>query len=279
MIHGVDVSKYQGKIDFHALKDNADFVIIRSTYGNGYTDPMYAANRDGARAEGLAIGFYHYSYPQFNQPQLEADWFTKIVACKPGEILCLDFEESYPDPVGWSKAFLDRVTSNMGFRPLLYINYNLNKLYDWTPVVKAGYGLWLAQWDYNPDSVPPTTDWPLVAMRQYSNKGDVAGMNPVDLNVFYGTVEQFKKYGNPEPIVTPYNCDKEKAEIEALKLGQSSAIKQAVESAISLNNINWQTQLSAANETISQLQSSLSEQVKFSTLIGIMWKKLTGGGA
>ena len=81
------------------------------------------------------------------------------------------------------------------------------------------------------------------------------------------------------PIVTPYNCDKEKAEIEALKLGQNDAIKQAVESAISQSNILWQSKLDIANQTISQLQGSLSEQVKFSTLIGIMWKKLTGGGA
>jgi GH25 family lysozyme M1 (1,4-beta-N-acetylmuramidase) len=277
MIHGVDISKFQGKVDFHALKDNADFVILRATYGNGYTDANFTQNRDGARTAGLSIGFYHYAYPQFNQPQAEADWFTKIVSCQPGEILALDFEESYPDPVGWCKTFLDKATSNMGFRPLVYLNLDLIKRFDWAPVVKAGYGLWLAQWDYKPESTPPDTDWPMVAMRQYSNQGNVAGMNPVDLDVFYGTVEQFKKYGNPPPIVNPSNCDNIKAELDQLKQNQTILIKQAVDTAISQNDAKWQSKLDSANLTISQLQTSLSEQTNFSTLVGILWKKLTGG--
>lgn len=82
-----------------------------------------------------------------------------------------------------------------------------------------------------------------------------------------------------KPIVPPYNCDREKAEIEALKLGQSEVIKQAVESALSLERQSWRSQLDLANQTISRLQFSLSEQVKFSTIIGNLWKKLTGGGA
>jgi hypothetical protein len=36
-------------------------------------------------------------------------------------------------------------------------------------------------------------------MRQYSDKGSVAGMSPVDMDVFYGTTDQFKAYGNPAP--------------------------------------------------------------------------------
>jgi lysozyme len=203
MIHGVDISKFQGNVDFHALKDNADFVIIRSTYGVGYTDDKFVRNRDTARSVDLGIGFYHYAYPQFNSPLAEADWFTMKVSCQPGELLCLDFEEHYPDPVNWCKTFLDRCVSNMGFKPLLYINYALVKAYDWTPVINGGYGLWLAYWNYNPDTnIPTDTGWNIVAMRQYSNKGNVAGMNPVDLDVFYGDLTAFKKYGNPPPETT-----------------------------------------------------------------------------
>jgi len=277
MIHGVDVSKFQGTIDFHALKDNADFVILRATYGNGYTDANFTQNRDGARTAGLCVGFYHYAYPQFNQPTAEADWFTKVVSCNPGEILALDFEESYPDPVGWCKAFLDRATSNMGFRPLIYLTESLVKSHDWTPVIKAGYGLWLALWDYKPENLTFDTPWPMVAMRQYSNQGEVAGMKPVDLDLFYGTIDQFKKYGNPPPIVIPSNCDAIQKELDQLKSNQTILIKQAVDTAIAENNKNWQSKLDSANLTISQLQVSLSEQTKFSTLVGILWKKLTGG--
>jgi len=150
-MRGCDISYYQGDIDFHVLRDNLEFVIIRATYGNGYTDKNFEKYRDKAREVGLAVGFYHYAYPQYNGPEEEADWFTKVVSCRPGEILCLDFEEHYSNPVDWCKRFLDRVKSNMGFNPLIYLNMSLVKSYVWTPVIKGGYGLWLALWDGNPD--------------------------------------------------------------------------------------------------------------------------------
>jgi lysozyme len=200
---GCDISSHQGTINFHSLRDNLEFVIIRSTFGNGYKDINFEKNRDDARSVGLCIGFYHYAYPQYNTAQAEADWFTKTVSCQPGEILVLDFEESYTDIVNWCKAFLDKVTSNMGFKPLIYLNQSQVKSFDWSSIIKAGYGLWLAQYDNNPDGVPVSTPWPVVAMRQYSDKGNVGGLTPLDLDVFYGTVEQFKKYGNPPPTPAP----------------------------------------------------------------------------
>ena len=204
MIHGIDISSWQGNVDFHAIKDNADFVIIRATYGNGYKDAYFEKNRDGARAVGLSIGFYHYCYPQYNTPEAEADWFTKIVSCQPGEILVLDFEEAYPNPVNWCKKFLDKCTSNMGFKPLIYLNLSTANSFDWSPIIKANYGLWLAHYDNNPLQVDKTP-WSLVAMKQYSSKGNVAGISPVDVDSFYGDVPAFKHYGNPPPPapVTP----------------------------------------------------------------------------
>jgi lysozyme len=202
-IKGADISSHQGTINFHSLRDNLEFVIIRSTYGNGYTDAQFTRNRDEARNVGLCVGFYHYAYPQYNTPQDEADWLSKTVSCHPGEILVLDFEEAYPNPVNWCKTFLDKVTSNMGFKPLIYLNQSQIKSFDWTPVINAGYGLWLAEYDNNPDGIPVSTPWGFVAMRQYSDKGTVGTLTPLDLDVFYGTTDQFKKYGNPTPTPPP----------------------------------------------------------------------------
>ena len=202
MIKGCDISVYQGNVDFHALKDNLDFVIIRSTYGNGYVDKNFSLNQSGARNVGLALGYYHFAYPQYNTPEDEATWFSKIVSCQPGEIIALDFEESCPNPVDWCKRWLDKVSSNMGFKPLLYINLSTAHGFDWSPVIKAGYGLWLAVYDNDPVNVPGTA-WPLTAMKQWTSKGNVAGLTPLDLDSFYGDVTAFKKYGNPPPVVTP----------------------------------------------------------------------------
>jgi len=201
MLKGCDISHHQGVVNFQSLKDNFDFVIIRATYGDGYKDTKYEINRDGCRNVGLLTGYYHYAYPQYNSPEAEANWFTSIVSCQPGEIIVLDFEENYPTPVDWCKRFLDRAKSNMGFKPYLYINLATNNAYDWSPVVNAGYPLWLARWDYNATAPAPTTDWPVCTLRQYSNQGNVAGINPLDLNTYYGNATEYKTSGNPAPPI------------------------------------------------------------------------------
>ena len=200
MIKGCDISHHQGNVDFQALKDDGmDFAIIRATYGDGYTDREYEVNRDKVRQVGMLAGYYHYSYPQYNAPEAEADWFTKVVSCQPGEIICLDFEENYPTPVDWCKRFLDKAKSNMGFKPYVYLNRATIDAHDWSPVIDAGYELWLAHWTYDPDAPPPTKQWDELTLWQYSNNGNVGGISPLDLNVFQGTKKEFKESGNPAP--------------------------------------------------------------------------------
>lgn len=202
-MHGIDCSHYQGYIDFKTLKDNADFIIIKATEGINVTDSAYVRNRETARKFGLRVGFYHYARPAINSPIAEADYFCKVVSCLPGEIICLDFEENYPDPVSWCKTFLDRTTSNMGFKPYLYLNHAIIKAHDWTSVVNSGYPLWLAYWNFiDTNQTSWDTPWPTVLLRQFSDKGNVAGMNPVDLDVFYGEGADWDRFGNPPPPTT-----------------------------------------------------------------------------
>lgn len=210
MLKGIDVSKWQGTIDFSKLK--TDFIIIRASYGTGFIDSQFTRNREEARKRNIPIGFYHYSYPQHNSPEAEADWFTKVLGeVLPGESLYLDFEEAYPDPVTWSKRFLDKLSTNFkGYKPLIYLNKNLVETNNWEVVADANYGLWLAYWNYLPNVGTDIPYWEVIAMRQYSNKLEVDGINGrVDGNVFYGDVATFKKYGieestgDPIPVPNP----------------------------------------------------------------------------
>lgn len=212
MLKGIDVSKWQAQIDFDALAPTVDFIIARASYGVGYIDSWYARNRDETRRINKLVGHYHYSYPQFNTPEAEADWFVKVVG-KPrdGEILVLDFEESAytGNKVDWCKRFLDRVTSQMdGCKPLLYItkSWANDPKNNWSPIIDAGYGLYLAYWDYNPDSTNWSVPWAVCALRQYSDSLTLPGISGVvDGNVFYGTHDQYRKYGykTPAPAPTP----------------------------------------------------------------------------
>lgn len=210
MLKGVDISKWQGDVNFDLLKSAIDFVIIRSSYGNGYTDPKFIRNRDEARRVGLLRGFYHYAYPTYNSPESEADWFTRVVGqLKNGEILFLDFEEKYSDPVGWSKRFLAKLEANFGgYKPVIYMSESFVKASNWTPVYQANHGLWVARYGVNNGQVPDlelyTKPWPTAAFWQYTSKGSVAGVNgDVDRNIFYGSAEAYRKYGYKAPTPTP----------------------------------------------------------------------------
>lgn len=64
-MNGIDVSKYQGQIDFNAVKRSGiDFVIIQAGYGREawQKDPFFEINYQRAKAAGLHIGAYWFSY-------------------------------------------------------------------------------------------------------------------------------------------------------------------------------------------------------------------------
>ena len=62
---GIDVSKWQGKIDWKKVKDaGAQFAILRAGYGRAISqiDPFFYANYEACKAIGLPVGAYWYSY-------------------------------------------------------------------------------------------------------------------------------------------------------------------------------------------------------------------------
>jgi lysozyme len=205
--HGLDISKWQGKPDFSRVKASgkANFIILRASYGVGYKDAQLDRNRSECRRLGIPLGFYHYSYPGVsgNIAKAEAEWFLKTVGdLQHGELLVLDFEEHYSgNVVQYCKDFLATIEQKLnGYKPLIYLNLSQTKSFNWKPIVDAGYGLWLARYDHKPDAPVPQTPWNIVAMRQYTSQLKVDGTSGnVDANVFYGTLDQFKKYGYQKP--------------------------------------------------------------------------------
>lgn len=210
----IDISTFQGTPNFDEVKNHVGGVMIRASYGNGfaapggpnqYKDVQFDRNRNECRRLGIPRGFYHYSYPQYNSPEAEADYFAWVVGdLQKGELLALDFEEQYSgDKVDWCFRFLERLKQKYGFKPLLYINLSTARGNNWSKVIQGDYGLWVALWDGNTSM--PATPWPVVAMKQYSSTGSIPGIaGNVDMNEFNGDVNLFLKYGfNPAPVPTP----------------------------------------------------------------------------
>ena len=83
-VKGIDVSKWQGDIDFAKVKDSGvEFVIIRAGYGDGNKDTYFEQNYKNAKAAGLHIGAYWYSYADSTEAaKKEAQAFADILSGK-----------------------------------------------------------------------------------------------------------------------------------------------------------------------------------------------------
>lgn len=196
-LRGVDVSNWQGSIDFNVLKNNAEFVIMKATESNTYIDRFLRRNQTEARRVGMLVGYYHFARPAETSPQIQANYFLDAVGgLQGGEILVLDYEVDFPgDTDAWCFGFLEQCRVRTGVKPLIYLNQSLANMYPWARVRGGDYGLWLAQYDGKPTGTNKTP-WASVAMKQYTSTGAIGGVaGNADLNTFFGTAEEYKKYG------------------------------------------------------------------------------------
>lgn len=207
ILYGVDVSTYQGTINWDSMKAAKDFVIIRASYGVNNTDDQFRRNRDEARRVGILRGFYHFAYPDYGtNANDEADTLLNAVGpLQSGELLVIDYElTDYSNPGPWVATFCERIHSRVGFWPLIYMDLWHTQYYNWSQILSDGVPLWLARWDNVAD---PTVNvggspWSYVPMKQYWDKGSVIGISPIDLDVFNGDANKFKTYAAVAPSIT-----------------------------------------------------------------------------
>jgi lysozyme len=203
-VHGIDVSKYQGDIDWHTVRASGiDFAFIKATEGGDHTDDRFFDNWQGARAAGVPRGAYHYDY--FCRPAAEqAAWFINHVPRDPGALPpVLDLEWThrsktcryFPDPATVRREallFLQALTVYYGKRPIIYTTvdfYHDNELGR-----LQGFNFWLRSVAAHPSDIYPNQRW---AFWQYTGTGSVDGVDgPTDINVFGGTRAQWASWAN-----------------------------------------------------------------------------------
>ena len=82
-VHGVDISRWQGDIDWIKLRSQgANFVYIKATDGGDHLDPMFRTNWQRAKAAGMKRGAYHFFYWCRTAGE-QADWFIRNVPRDP----------------------------------------------------------------------------------------------------------------------------------------------------------------------------------------------------
>ena len=207
MLKGIDISHWQEGIDLGAI--DVDFVICKATEGNGYTDVMCDTFYQKAKSLGKKLGVYHFARPDLgNSGEEEADWFIKeTLGYHKEAMLVLDWESGDLTNVAWAKAWLDRVYSKTGVKPVIYMSASVMHSADWSSVVNADYGLWVANYGTNDGTAQesvfdryPLKYWSFYALWQYTSKGRLNGYNGnLDLNYFSGDTTAWDKYAGGSP--------------------------------------------------------------------------------
>lgn len=184
-MNGIDVSKHQGIIDWQKVK--TDFCIIRAGYGKHISqkDPLFEQNYAGAKAQGIPVGAYWYSYALTPaEAEAEARAFLEAIAGKQFEFpVWFDIEEKSALNTGkqnvtaMCKAFCD-VMEKAGYWCGIYASRAHIQNYISTDVQKR-YSIWAAEWGAQ-------LHYTGAAMWQHSEKGKVAGISGyADLDTSY----------------------------------------------------------------------------------------------
>lgn len=198
-VHGLDVSHYQGNVDWETLRKNnlleehpLRFVFLKATEGTDLKDETYKENLQKARQAGLRCGAYHFFSP-YSDPAAQARFFIENAALQSGDLPPvldvenrgkLDRKELSERVLRW----MDIVERHYGVRPILYTSHKFRDRYLSDPRFEA-YPYWIAH--YYVEQVRYEGQW---SFWQYSDLGLVPGVSGnVDLNVFNGTMETFNK--------------------------------------------------------------------------------------
>lgn len=204
-LYGTDQSKWQGN-----SVTEGEFIICKATEGTGYVDPTCDAKYQMNKSAGKLLGVYHFARPDLCSAEAEAEFFVNNIQGYLKEaILVLDWEQpGTQHNVGWAKAWLDKVYSLTGIRPLIYMSASVVNSYNWSSV-SNDYGLWIAGYPnkYNVVNPPrPSVNdmpygigsWKFWAIWQYSSSAGT-----LDRNIANMDASSWKKYANPSGAPAP----------------------------------------------------------------------------
>lgn len=193
-VHGVDISRWQGNIDWEKLREHgANFVYIKATDGGDHLDPMFHKNWKAASAAGLKHGAYHFFY-WCRTASEQADWFIRNVPKEKGALPpVLDVEwnafsqckkrPSREQVLEKMRVFIQKVERHYGQKPIIYTAPDFYK--DNLQGAFKDYPFWLRSVAAHPSKVYPGRNW---VLWQYSGTGLSKGVGEkIDLNAFNGS--------------------------------------------------------------------------------------------
>ncbi len=202
-VHGIDVSKYQGQIDWQAVaSSDVQFAWIKATEGADHMDARFQENWAGAKAAGVPRGAYHFVY--WCRPwRQEMAWFKANVPVERDALPpVLDVEATpesktckrtlYPeDVIPEMREMLQDMERHYGKKPVIYSTV------DFYESILAGgalsdYPIWVRSTKHHPTVRYGDRKW---HFWQYQSDGSVPGIaTAVDRNVFHGDAREWQRW-------------------------------------------------------------------------------------
>ncbi len=201
-VRGVDVSSYQGEINWKAIeKENITFAFIKATEGSSYKDRFFEKNIKNIAKTDIVAGAYHFlSFESDGKAQAEnfiASVDKRKIALPP--VIDVELYGEYnvkPPKASEVRAILDDMVAALyeeyGRYPIIYTNRRAYLLY-----ISGEYeecDIWMCDLVKKP-TLPDEREW---RFWQYSHtetlpgyKGDEAH---IDMNVFNGNRKEFREY-------------------------------------------------------------------------------------
>lgn len=183
---GIDVSRYQGKIDWQTVKTdkNVCYAYLKATEGTSLVDITYRYNLAEARKAGIKVGCYHFFSPTAD-PEVQFKNFKDAVKLNEQDLIPIVDVEI----IGKGKVshfckrltrFLHLVEKHYGVKPIIYTSSNFYNKY--LAGKYTDYKYMIARYA---DEIPELTDDIRFVMWQFTANGRINGINgPVDRSRF-----------------------------------------------------------------------------------------------
>lgn len=190
-LEGIDVSSYEGVVDWPSVAATKSFAIARVSSGLDLLDPTFAQNYTGIRAAGMVRGAYQTFRPD-EDPVAQANLLLQKISVPllPGDLPpALDVEitdgQSPATIAANIQTWSSTVQNATGKPPLIFVGSSF-----WNADVQssalASNPLWIVQWNVSCPTLP--TPWTAWLFWMHSDAGAVAGITgDVDLDTFNGS--------------------------------------------------------------------------------------------
>ncbi len=205
-IQGMDVSAYQGDVDWGAAVSNgARFAYLKATEGTTYTNPYFYPQSGGSFEAGVIRGAYHFALPNTSGGTAQANWFVDHgggwtpdgltlppaldIEYNPYGAACYGLSQGAM--VDWIREFSDTVHDRTGRYPAIYTTTAW-----WTSCTgnNAGFGatnpLWVARYASSVGALP--AGWNFQTIWQYADSGALPG----DQDYFNGAFDRLQELAN-----------------------------------------------------------------------------------